>query len=476
MKKALNTFLILMIVVSSLAIGQNKSESLYYKDVRIKEIPMAMQCWTFRKFTFMETLPKVEALGIKILEAFPGQKIYPNKEATMGPGMSDEDIKAVKDALKKHSITLKAFGVTNFDPSKEAARPTFEFAKTMGIKIIVIEPKYDDYKFIEELVKEYNIKIAVHNHAKPSKYWNPETVLTNVRGLDKRIGVCGDTGHWLRSGIDPVDAIRLCGDRMINMHLKDLDQFGIKEAQDVPFGSGKANVHDILAELTLQGYSGSLSVEHERGSDAMNPSPPIKKGLEYIESITYYKGYTAILGNWNGNYHKHGWNHYGPGYFSLDRKSGVLTSDGGMGLFWYSAQKFEDFVLDLEFKCHAPNTNSGVFYRIPEVVTSNDYIHHSFEVQIFDNAELTNHTTAAVYDAEAAKLHASNAPGEWNHYVITVIKDEITVELNGIEVNKWKMEPRGKIRDFALKGYIALQNHDSDAKVSYRNIFVKELK
>ena len=157
MKKALNTFLILMIVVSSLAIGQNKSESLYYKDVRIKEIPMAMQCWTFRKFTFMETLPKVEALGIKILEAFPGQKIYPNKEATMGPGMSDEDIKAVKDALKKHSITLKAFGVTNFDPSKEAARPTFEFAKTMGIKIIVIEPKYDDYKFIEELVKEYNI-------------------------------------------------------------------------------------------------------------------------------------------------------------------------------------------------------------------------------------------------------------------------------------------------------------------------------
>jgi len=346
----------------------------------------------------------------------------------------------------------------------------------MGIKVIVIEPKYDDYKFIEELVKEYNIKVAVHNHAKPSKYWNPETVLKNVKGLDKRIGVAGDTGHWLRSGIDPVDALRLCGDRLLNVHLKDLDQKGIVEAQDVPFGTGKVNVHDIMAQLTLMDYRGTFSVEHERQSDEMNPSPPIKKGLEYVNSITYYKGYKELLRNWDGKYYKHGWNHYGPGHFVLDQESGELLALGGMGLLWYSAEQFEDFVLDLEFKCHSPNTNSGVFYRVPNFVISDDYIYHSFEIQINDQDEPGKHSTAAIYDAEPAKVNASNETGCWNHYRITVIKDQVKVELNGMEVNDWKMEPRGKIKDFAMKGFIGLQNHDSDAKVSFRNIFVKELK
>ncbi len=476
MKKVLNTLLTLTIFGTSMIVGQNKSERLYYKDVKIKEIPVAMQCWTFRKFSFMETLPKVEELGVKWLEAYPGQKVYPDKDVAFGPGMPEEDIKAAKDALEKHGITLKAFGVTNFDQSKEAARPTFEFAKTMGIKIIVIEPKYDDYKFIEELVKEYNIMVAVHNHAKPSKYWSPEIVMNNIRGLDKRIGIAGDTGHWLRSGIDPVDAIRYAGDRLLNVHLKDLDQFGVKEAEDVPFGTGKANVHDILAQLTLMNYKGSFSVEHERGSDAMNPSPPIKEGLEYIESITYYKGYEDLFQNWRGSYDKHGWNHYGPGYFTLDENTGVLTGEGGMGLLWYSAQAYEDFVLDLEFKCHASNTNSGVFYRIPDVVINNDYINKSFEIQINDSDVLTKHTMGAVYDAEPAKIHASNSTGDWNHYKITVVNDEVTIELNGKEVNNWKMEPRGKIKEFSMKGYIGLQNHDSHAKISFRNVFVKELK
>ena len=108
MKKVLNTLLILLIVASSMVLGQNKSERLFYKDVKIKEIPVAMQCWTFRKFTFMETLPKVEELGVKWLEAYPGQKVYPDKDVAFGPGMSEEDIKAAKDALKKHGITLKA--------------------------------------------------------------------------------------------------------------------------------------------------------------------------------------------------------------------------------------------------------------------------------------------------------------------------------------------------------------------------------
>lgn len=185
-------------------------------------------------------------------------------------------------------------------------------------------------------------------------------------------------------------------------------------------------------------------------------------------------GYEQILKQSNGRYTKHGWNHYGPGYFDLDPETGVLTSHGGMGLFWYSVKEYADFVLELEFKCADRNTNSGVFLRVPDVPTSDDYIYHSFEIQIDDAGEGI-HTTGAVYDAEAPSSAASRFPGEWNHYRITFRGGHITVELNGTTVVDWDAEPRGKVADFAARGYIGLQNHDDRSPVYFRNIYVKEL-
>lgn len=185
-------------------------------------------------------------------------------------------------------------------------------------------------------------------------------------------------------------------------------------------------------------------------------------------------GYEQILKQVNGRYAKHGWNHYGPGYFDLDPATGVLTSHGGMGLLWYSAKEYGDFVLELEFKCADRNTNSGVFVRVPGVPTSDDYIYHSFEIQI-DDASEGIHATGAVYDAEAPGAAASRFPGEWNHYRITFRGTHITVELNGKTVVDWDAEPRGKVADFAARGYIGLQNHDDRSPVYFRNIYVKEL-
>jgi hypothetical protein len=186
------------------------------------------------------------------------------------------------------------------------------------------------------------------------------------------------------------------------------------------------------------------------------------------------KGFERILKENDGVYSKHGWNHYGPGYFELDSKSGILTSHGGMGLFWYSLRKYKDFVLELEYKCSEPETNSGIFLRVPETLKSNEYIYHSFEVQINDTGEGI-HSTGAVYDAEPPSHDASNAIGDWNHYRISYIGSRIQVELNGEEVVAWDAEPKGKIKDFASEGYIGLQNHDWDTSVSFRNIYVKAL-
>ncbi len=446
-----------------------------YDEVRIREFPIAMQCWTFRKFTFFETLDKVKALGIRYLEAYPGQPLSKDMPGeSFGHDMGDKTRDLVKKRLQEAGITLISYGVVGFDNTEESMRKVFEFARAMRIRTINTEPRYDDFSLLEKMVKRYNIRIAVHNHPPPTKYARPLTVLEHVQGLDPRIGACADTGHWLRTGVDPVEALRLLEGRITNVHLKDLDQFGVREARDVPFGQGKANVRKILAELTRQNYYGPLAIEHENPADIDNPSPPIRAGLDYINSITYYRGYEQILGQRNGRFHKHGWNHYGPGYFILNERTGVLKSQGGMGLLWYGARKYGDFVLDLEFRCENKNTNSGVFLRVPEMPVNNDYIYHAFEIQI-DDASKGIHHTGAAYDAEAPAASASKPPGEWNHFQITVQGGRIQVDLNGTRVLDWEAEPRGKVRDFAREGYFGLQNHDSRSPVYFRNIFVKDL-
>ncbi len=184
--------------------------------------------------------------------------------------------------------------------------------------------------------------------------------------------------------------------------------------------------------------------------------------------------YVQILQERDGRYSKHGWNHYGPGYFALDPETGILKSHGGMGLFWYSVKQYGDFVLELDFMCADSATNSGVFVRVPEVPISDDYIYHSFEVQINDAGEGI-HQTGAIYDAEAPSRRASKPPGEWNHFRIAFQGSHMEVELNGTKIVDWEAEPRGKVEDFAERGYIGLQNHDDRSPVYFRNIYIKEI-
>lgn len=187
------------------------------------------------------------------------------------------------------------------------------------------------------------------------------------------------------------------------------------------------------------------------------------------------QGYERILRQWrNGTFSKAGWNHYGPGYFELDAETGVLTSHGGMGLFWYAAEEYGDFVLELDFMTEVDTANSGVFVRVPGTPSSDDYIYHSWEIQIHDLSEGI-HQTGAVYDAEGPTKLASKGPGEWNHFKITFVGDHITVEVNGETVVDWDAEPRGKVEDFAARGHVGLQNHDRDTHTFFRNIFVKRL-
>ncbi len=445
--------------------------------VRIKPFPVAMQCWTYRRYSFFEAAEKTKALGISYLQAYPGQPLAPgDKDTVLDQNMGDTQIEKVRKKLSEMGLSVVSYGVVDTGRTEESMRRVFDFARKMGIRTIVAEPQDGDYPILDKLVEEYNINVAIHNHPEPSKYAKPEVALEFIRGRNERIGICADTGHWMRGGLRPVDCLRLLRGRIIDVHLKDRSDFGTGEnAKDVPFGQGKADVRAILAELTAQNYGGFLTIEYENEREVLTPEPAIQKGLEFIKSVTYFDGYEELLRRGAGaRYSKHGWNHYGPGYFELDEREGILKSQGGMGLLWFSAKKYRDFVLELDYKCAQENTNSGIFLRVPEMPTSDDYIYHSFEIQI-DDAGTGIHTTGAVYDAEAPTRNASNPAGEWNHCKITFQGRHIEVELNGVRILSWDAEPRGKVRDFAAQGYIGLQNHDSIAPVYFRNIFVKEL-
>jgi sugar phosphate isomerase/epimerase len=444
--------------------------------VRIKKFPVAMQCWTYRKYTFFETVEKTKALGIKYLQAYPDQPLSAeDKGAVFNHLMTEPQVEAVQKKLAEAGMSVVGYGVADIGRTEPEMRKAFEFARKMGIQVIAAEPHDADFPILDKLVREYDIRIAVHNHPEPSKYAKPQTVLDHVKGLDERIGACADPGHWMRGGIKPVDALRLLKGRIVDVHIKDRSDFGTdKVVEDVAIGDGKAGLHDILAELTLQDYAGYLTIEYENEKEVLTPEPAARKSLENIKALTYYADYQPLLSRWNWRYSKHGWNHYGPGHFELDEKTGILKSQGGMGLLWYSVRKWRDFVLELEFQCEKKETNSGIFYRVPEVPTSDDYIYHSFEVQIYDAGEGI-HKTAAIYDAVAPVQDAAKPTGEWNHMKITCQGKRVRIELNGVQVVDWPMEPRGKIRDFAAEGYIGLQNHDSIAPVYFRNIFAKEL-
>lgn len=267
---------------------KKKVEATNYKDVRIKKFPIAMQCWTFRAFTFFETLAKVKNLGIKYIQAYPGQALGTEMPgAKFDHSMTDGQRAKVKDKLKESGISLAAYGVCDIGKTEESMRKVFDFARTMGIRTIVTEPADDDFTLLEKLVKEYDIAVAIHNHPAPSKYNLPETVYDHVIGKDRRIGACADNGHWMRGMNDPREALKLLESRIIDLHLKDRSGYGTKGVDDVPWGRGKANIRALLGELTLQGYSGFLTIEYENEKEVANPIPAILKSIEYVKSITY---------------------------------------------------------------------------------------------------------------------------------------------------------------------------------------------
>ena len=251
---------------------------------------LGCQAYTFNRFTFFEAIDKVHSLGLHWIEAYPGQKLSPEKpDVTFNHDVPREIRDEVKAKLKESGVTLVNYGVVGLPNDEAECRKVFDFAKEMGIETICSEPPEEAFDLVEKLCEEYKINVALHNHPKPSRYWNPDNVLKVVKGRSKRIGACADTGHWMRSGIDPLEAIKKLEGRIISFHFKDLNEFGVREAHDVPWGTGAGNVKAWLAEVRRQGIKNPVfSVEYEYHWENSLP--------EIAESVANFDKIAAELG------------------------------------------------------------------------------------------------------------------------------------------------------------------------------------
>lgn len=476
---------------------------------------LGMQAYSFNRFTFYEAVDKTRALGLHFIEAYPGQKLSDEKPNVKFDHNMPSNIRLeVLQKLRQADVRLMNYGVVGLPNNEAECRKVFEFARDMGIETIVSEPPEDAFPLINRLLKEdrfKHLKVAIHNHPKPSHYWNPDTVLKVCEGMVDRIGACADTGHWTRSGVDPVEAIKKLEGRIMSLHLKDLNEFGVRSAHDVIWGNGESKVRQVLAELKKQGFAGVFSIEYEH--NWLNSMPEIAGCVSYFDRTSAELGITdwkwifdgKSLDGWDGD----------PRLWSV--KDGVIHGEttqenparGNTFIVWEDG-KLKDFELKIKFRIQ--NGNSGVQYRsklVSKPTDENRWVVGGYQAEVENNPgkvgflyhekgrgwlvnvgdlmvidkdgkkEVVSH----VSDVDALKKEGYYKSQDWNEYHIIGRGNHLIHYLNGYKtmelIDNDRVTDPGDPSDrkgAAREGLLALQIHAGPPMVvEFKDIRVKHL-
>lgn len=227
--------------------------------------PVGVQSYSLRNFNTDEVVRHLQGMGVHYAEFYSKH---------LDTGASDAKIAEVLALLEKADIKLAGHGVHGFGKDHVANKKLFEFAKKAGVKVITANPEASSFDSLDELVKEYDIRIAIHNHGPGALFDKLESVTKAIAGRDKRIGACVDCGHYLRSGEDPVKCVLELGDRVYGVHIKDEKETGTPKSANVVIGRGHLDVVGLFKALKTVKFpaDGSLALEYEA-----NPDNPIEE-------------------------------------------------------------------------------------------------------------------------------------------------------------------------------------------------------
>jgi len=248
-------------------------------------IRLGLASYTFRNFTRAQSIGFMKQLNVRDLNAKDVKDHLPTD--------SQDEAAALAD-YSSAGVRLHAAGTIYFPKDEdEDIRAKFEYCKRAGITVIVAgDPAPETLPRIEKFVKQYDIRIAIHNHGPEDKLWHsPLDVLKVVKGMDPRIGCCIDAGHTARAGTDVVQAIHKVGPRLFNVHMKDLTNFQDKESQ-VAVGEGIMPVRRMFEALVAIKYKGFVDLEYEIHPD--DPMPGVISSFAYMRGVLAGLGYARL--------------------------------------------------------------------------------------------------------------------------------------------------------------------------------------
>jgi sugar phosphate isomerase/epimerase len=241
-------------------------------------IKLGIATYSFRNFERAKAIEMIKALHTPWISVKDVDKQLSHKS-------SPEELRQARKEFD--DAGLKVMSVGNVDMKQattpEKMRAIFEWAKNFGAPMMVCIPSHETVKFLEPLVKEYNIKVAIHNHGPEEKdFPTPQSVLEVVKNLDPRCGLCIDVGHTARTGKDVVKSIAEAGPRLLDMHVKDLADFSSRDSQ-VDVGDGIMPFPQIFKQLKKMNYQGCVNLEYE--INANDPMPGMQRSFSYMRGV-----------------------------------------------------------------------------------------------------------------------------------------------------------------------------------------------
>ncbi|OGU34386.1 MAG: xylose isomerase, partial [Ignavibacteria bacterium GWB2_35_6b] len=241
--------------------------------IKKEKLILGMASYSLRNFSLTQAIEMTKRLGLKKISL---------KDMHLPLASSKEEIKKAVTEINNAGLELYAAGVIYMTNKDEVDR-AFEYAKDAGIKIIVGVPEHELLSYVEQKVKEYDIKIAIHNHGpNDKKYPTPESAYEKIKNMDSRMGLCLDIGHTMRSGVDPSEPLEKYFNRIFDIHLKDESE-ATEKGSTVEIGRGVINIQKFLKTLVKLNYNGTVAFEFEK--DKEDPLPGLAESLGYVKGV-----------------------------------------------------------------------------------------------------------------------------------------------------------------------------------------------
>jgi sugar phosphate isomerase/epimerase len=253
-----------------------------------KDWKFGVALWTFHYLDFPRSLDQVDSAGLKYIEPNTFHSCGPEFKDSLLLQLSPGGIEKLKSMIAQKGLRCESIYIVG-DSTITSWKKQFDIAKQIGVKYVTTEPPLNMWNEIDSLAGVYGMKVAIHEHWKGvSRYWSPDSVLAAIKG-HPNFGACADLGHWPKSGVDPVEAVKKLSGHIIGIHFKDIAAFNDPKLKDVPTGTGVVDFPAVFQELKKQNFNGYIYIERDSVEQHGNLSSVMQEIKYYNNEISKLK-------------------------------------------------------------------------------------------------------------------------------------------------------------------------------------------